>query len=97
MKISKLKDLIQGLGEVISDCEITTFVLNVLTPEWSSFVTNIYSRKYISTFEELWAQCVLEETILKVKDDTKPSNEQSQYCATKSRKKFGIYGRFEPR
>lgn len=93
MKISKLKDQIQGLGEVVFDSKLNTFIFNALHPIWSIFVTNIYSRKGTSTFNELRALCVLEKTILKYKYDTEPNNEQSQYFDVRSKKKFG---RFEP-
>jgi len=44
-KISQLRDQLQGLGEVISDLEMTTCILNAFPLEWSSFTTSVYSRK----------------------------------------------------
>lgn len=59
MKISKIKDQLQGLGETISDSGLITFVINVLPPAWDGFVGGIYAKKETLTFEELWASCVL--------------------------------------
>ena len=52
------------------------------------FCNYVYSRKDITTFDELWIQCILEETILKAKDDTEP-NEKSQAFTAGSKKKKG--------
>ena len=77
MKISQLRNHLQGLGETISDSEMTIFVLNALPPKWSSFATSIYSKKDSTPFDELWAQCILEETRIMAKDGI-GSDEQSQ-------------------
>ena len=58
MKISKIKDRIQVLGETISNYALITFVLNALPPPWSGFTSGIYARKYTPCFEELWDLCV---------------------------------------
>lgn len=61
MKISKIKDQLQGLGETISDSELITFIINALPPAWNGFVGGIsMQEKDTLTFEELWALCVLE-------------------------------------
>lgn len=96
LKVSQLNYQLQGLGEVVSDFELTTCILNALPLEWSSFVTSIYSRKNTPNFDELWSLCILGETRLKAKDDTEP-NEKSQAFATRLKKKKGKFGRFEAR
>jgi len=45
MKVSKLKDQLQGIVKVISNSELITFVLNSLPPDWRGFVSNKYVRK----------------------------------------------------
>lgn len=77
MKVTHLRDHLQGLGELISDSEVTICVLNALPPEWSSFATIIYFKKILNPFDELWCQCILEESRIKVKYDI-GSDEQSQ-------------------
>jgi len=37
MKVSQTRDQLQGLGETMSDPEITTLVLNALPDEWGNF------------------------------------------------------------
>jgi len=56
MKIPQIRDRLQGLGEVVSNSEMTTCVLNALPPDWSSFETNVYSRHDTTPFDELWVQ-----------------------------------------
>lgn len=69
MRVSQLRDHQQGLGEPIANFEVTIYVLNALPPKWSSFATSFYSKKDSTPFDELWAQCILEESRIKVKDD----------------------------
>lgn len=84
MKISQIRDQLQGLEEIIYDLEMTTYVINDFPLEWSSFATIVYSRNDIAPFYELWAQFILEETRLKEEDDYK-SNEKSQAFVFKSK------------
>jgi len=58
---------LQGLGEVVSNSEMTTCVLNDFPLEWSRFATSVYSRKYTTPLDELWAQYMLEENTNKGK------------------------------
>lgn len=85
MKISQLIYHLQGLGDTISDSEMTIGVLNTLPLEWSSFATNICPRKHSTPFDDLWVQCILEETRIKKKDDIR-SYEQSQAFIAKVKK-----------
>lgn len=96
LKVSQLRDQLQGLGEVVSNYELITRILNALPLEWSSFVTSIYSRIDTPNFDKIWSLCMIKEAILKEKDDTDP-NEKSQVFAAKVKKKKGKFGKFELR
>ena len=45
MNISKMRDQLQELGEVMSDREITIVVLNALPKGWENFTSRIYGKK----------------------------------------------------
>ena len=45
MRISEIRDQLQELGEVMSDTEMTTVVLNALPEEWGSFTSSLYGNK----------------------------------------------------
>ena len=45
MRISKRRDQLQELGEVMSDTEMTTVVLNALPEEWGNFTSSLYGKK----------------------------------------------------
>lgn len=92
MRISQLRYQLQGLGEVISYSEMTTCVKNDLPPKWRNFATSVYIRKNTTPFDELWAQCILEETRIKEKDDTK-LHEKSQAFFVKYKKKKRKFGK----
>ena len=40
-----MRDQLQELGEVMSDREMTTVVLNALPEEWGNFTFNIYAKE----------------------------------------------------
>ena len=50
MRISEIRDQLQDLGEVISNREMTTIVLNALPEEWGDFTSNIYGKKEATPF-----------------------------------------------
>ena len=74
----------------MSDIEMTTMVLNALPEEWVNFTSSLYGKKEATPFHNLWSLCKIEETRLKAKADTRPS-EGNQAFAARYRKK----GRFE--
>lgn len=76
VRVSQLRYHLQGLGRPINDFEETIYVLNEMSSEWRNFAPRIYSKKDSTPFDELWAQCILEESRIKVKDDIR-SDEQS--------------------
>ena len=55
MRISEIRDQLQYLGEVMSDREMTTVVLNVLPEEWGNFTSSIYGKKEATPFPDLWS------------------------------------------
>ena len=68
MKIFEMRDQLQELGEVMSDREMTTVVLNALPKDWGNFTSNIYANKEATKLSEMWSLCRTEETILKEKE-----------------------------
>jgi len=91
MKVSEMRDQLQELGEVMSDRETTTAVLNALPEEWSNFTSSIYAKKEATPLNELWSLCKIEETRLKAKDDV-GSKEQAFTAMAKRKGKFGKFG-----
>lgn len=94
MRISEIRDQLQDLGEVMSDREMTTVVLNALPEEWGNFTSSIYRKKEATPLQDLWSLCKIEETRLKEKIDV-GSNEPNQAYAAMSRRK-GKFGKFGP-
>lgn len=77
IKISKIRDQLQGVGKTISDSKLITTVINALPKTCDGFVGDIYARKETPTFQELWDACTSEESRLKAKSNTQPHNEDS--------------------
>ena len=94
MKISKIRDQLQGLGEVMFDREMTRMVLNALSEGWGNFTSSIYGKKEATPFQDLWSIRKIEETRLKAKIDI-GSNEENQAYASMSRRK-GRFDKFGP-
>jgi len=93
MKISQIRDQLQRHGEIVFYSQMTICVLNALSPDWSSFATNIYSKKYTTPFDQLWAQCILEESRIK-ENNGNESNERSQAFIVRTKKlKEGKFGK----
>ena len=67
MRVSKTRDQLQDLGEMMSNKEMTTIVLNSLPKKWGNFTSNIYGKKEATPFKDLWSLCKIEETRLKAK------------------------------
>lgn len=93
MRISKIRDQLQDLGEIMSDKEMTIVVLNGLPKKWGNFTSSTYGKKEATPFQDLWSLCKIEETRLKAKTDV-GANEQNQAYGviTKGKGKFGKFG-----
>ena len=55
MRISEIMDQLQDLGEIMSDKEMTTIVINALPKEWGNFTSIIYGNKEATPFQDLWS------------------------------------------
>eukprot|EP00253_Pinus_taeda_P009693 PITA_09693 len=93
MRISEIRDQLQDLGEIMSNKEMTTIVLNVLVEEWGNFTSSIYGKKEATPFKDLWSLCKIEETRLKAKLDV-GWNEQTQLYVLTAKKRKGKFGKF---
>ena len=94
MRTFQIGDQLQDLGEIMSDREVTTVVLNALPEEWGNFTSSIYGKKEDSPFQDLWSLCKIEESRLKAKFDV-GSCEQNQAYAIMTKRK-GKIGKFGP-
>jgi len=94
MRISEIRDQLQELGEVMSNREIITVVLNALPEEWGNFTSSLYGKKETTPFQDIWSLYKIKETRLKAKINVGPS-EQNQAYATMTRRK-GKFGKFGP-
>jgi hypothetical protein len=54
VRISRLRDQIQAIEEIISEKEPVNIVLNGLPKTWDAFSASMNTRKEYPTFEELW-------------------------------------------
>jgi len=54
MRISEIRDQLQDLGEVMSNKEMTTIVLNALPEEWGNFTSSIYGKKEVAPFQDMF-------------------------------------------
>lgn len=55
MRISEVRDQLQDIGEIISDKEMTTIIINALPEEWGNFTSSIYVKKETTPFNDLWS------------------------------------------
>lgn len=94
MRVSQIRDQLQELGEILSNKEMTTVVLNALPKEWGNFVSSIYEKKETTLFSELWSLCKIDETTLKAKSDVGASEQVQAFVAMARRK--GEFGKFGP-
>jgi len=62
LRITKIKNDLPSIGEVIRDREMTLTTLGALPSEWYIFRTTLLNNNLILGFEELMARCIQEET-----------------------------------
>ena len=60
VRISRLRDQIEAIEEIISEKELVNIVLNGLPKIWDAFAASMNKTKEYSTFEELWTCCAQE-------------------------------------
>jgi hypothetical protein len=93
VRISRLRDQLQAIEEIISKNESVNIVLNGLPKTWDAFATSMNTRKEYPTFEELWICCAQEESRINAKE--KPQKKYDDQAFTtrfknfRNKKKFG--------
>ena len=93
MRICEIRDQLKDLGEVMSDIEMNTVVLNKLPKEWGNFISSTYGKKEATIFQNLWSLCKIEESRLKEKYDVGLGEQNQAYATmTKWKGKFGKFG-----
>ena len=53
MTVPEIRDQLQDLGEIMSDKEMITIILNALSEEWGNFTSIIYGKKEDTPFNDL--------------------------------------------
>jgi hypothetical protein len=93
MRISKLRDQLQAIEEIISEKELVNIVLNGLPMTWDAFAASMNTRKEYPTFEELWTCYAQEESSISEKE--KPQKKYDDQAFTtrfnnfKNKRKLG--------
>jgi hypothetical protein len=67
MKMSKIKDQLGSIGEIISIKEIVLTSLNNIPKHWEPFLQSISGREILPTFDHLWTDCTQEEIRLRAR------------------------------
>jgi putative lipoic acid-binding regulatory protein len=60
--LSKLRDQIQAIEEIISQMELLNIVLNGLPKTWDAFAASMNTWKEYPTFEEIYKKCMFSLT-----------------------------------
>ena len=79
MRIFDIRDQLQDLGEVMSDREMTTIVLNALPEEWGNFTSSFYGKKEATPFQDLWSLCKIQKSRLDAKFDVGVGEQNQAY------------------
>lgn len=87
MRITKIKNDLLSIGEVIGDREITLIGHGGLTREWDVFNTTILKNERILGFYELLAKCTHEEIRMMERDNHSNGNNPTTFSAHAKRKK----------
>jgi hypothetical protein len=78
-KVSEIRDQLKAIGDEVSDAELVTISLNGLPISWEPFIQSICGRKKLPKFDNLWSDCVQEETrMLSRKILQKPPEEKKK-------------------
>jgi hypothetical protein len=54
MKISKIKEQLGAIGEIMSDRELVLSTLNNITKHWEPFLQSISGREKLTNFDHIW-------------------------------------------
>jgi hypothetical protein len=95
VRISLLRDKIQGIEEIISEKELVNIILNGLPNTWEAFVASMNRRKEYPTFEELLTCCAQEESRISAKPIFQRKDDDHAY--TTKFKKFRNKKKFDSR
>jgi hypothetical protein len=93
VKISRLRDQLQAIEEIISKKELVNIVLNGLAKTCDAFSTSMNTRKDYPTFEEIWTCCAHEESRISAKE--KPQNKYDDQAFRARFKNFRNKRKFE--
>jgi hypothetical protein len=80
VRISQLRDQLQGIEEITSKKELVNIVLNGLPKTWDAFAASMNTRKEYPTFEELWTCCAQEESRINARE--KPQKKYNDQAFT---------------
>jgi hypothetical protein len=93
VRISRLRDQIQAIEEIISEKELVNIVLNGLPKTWDAFAASMNTRKEYPTFEELWTCCAQEESRISAKEKPQNKYDDQAFIAGfkdfRNKRKFG--------
>eukprot|EP00253_Pinus_taeda_P016640 PITA_16640 len=89
LRITKIKNDLLSIGEVIPNRELTITTLRGLPSEWYIFRTTLLNNNVILGFEELMARCIQEETRMEEQEITAfRGNPTAFSCHAKRRNNF---------
>jgi putative lipoic acid-binding regulatory protein len=92
VRITRLRDQLQAIEEIISEKELVNIVLNGLPKTWDAFAASMNTRKEYPTFEELWTCCAQEESRINAKEKSQKKDDEQAYTTKFKKfrnKKFG--------
>jgi len=101
LRITKIKNDLSSIGEIITDREMALSTLGGLPFEWYVFRTTLLNNNIIPGFEELMARCIQEETRIEEQEMCMPKGPPTAFSShakkrnnseTKSKRKAGPKG-----
>lgn len=82
VRISRIKDEIQVIDEMVPEKGLVITALLGLPPAWSSFALGLNSWKEAPTFEQLWNACTQEEMRISLVSNNKEGIVSNAYSAS---------------
>lgn len=64
MKINHVKDALVAIEDKIKDSKLITIAQKKIPSPWEPFIQEIYGGGKLPSFDELWDECIQEETRL---------------------------------